>query len=73
MSDPLPPTPLWFARVGIEWEPFERFYGILGASVRRKQLERLKKAHKIEFVCRTYGPGVVKLYARLANTEQDQF
>lgn len=68
MSD-LPAIPLWFARVTESWEPYERFHGILGATMRRKQLERLKDAKKIEFSCRSSNPGTVKLYARVMQND----
>lgn len=69
MADPLPAIPVWFGRVSIEWQAFEKFHGVLGAAQRKKQLERLKEAHHLEFSCRTYGPGVVKLYARVRDTD----
>lgn len=68
MTD-LPAVPLWFARVTESWEPYERFHGILGATMRRKQLERLKDAKKIEFSCRSGNPGAVKLYARVMQND----
>lgn len=71
MADPLPAIPLWFSRVTEGWQAYEQFHGVLGATQRRKQLERLKQSYPLEISCRTYGPGVVKLWARLRPDAQD--
>lgn len=71
MSAPLPAVPIWFPRVTHELVAYEQFMGIFGATIRKKQLERLKESHKLELTCRSYGPGVVKLYARLLPHDPD--
>lgn len=70
MADPLPAVPIWFARVSHDWTAYEKFHGILGATLRKKQLERLKESNVLEFSCRTYGPRVVKLYSRLSPQDE---
>lgn len=70
MSDPLPAVPIWMATLTHDWTAVESFRGVLVATLRKKQIERLKSARDKEFTCRTHRPGLVKLYARRTQEEE---